>query len=79
MKTLIEQFIEQLEEPKYQDELDVFVKLKIDKETKDKFLAMEKEQRRSDFCAGWNKSKTALFPNKINYYSLKHINNNESN
>lgn len=79
MKTLIEQFIEQLEEPKYQDEFDVFVKLTIDQETKDKFLAMEKEQRRNDFCAGWDKSKTALMQNKKNYYSLKYINNDESN
>lgn len=79
MKTAVQQFIEQLELPKYQDIFGIDFILTIDQETKDKFIAMEKEQRREDFCAGWDKSKTALLPNKKNYYSLKHINNDESN
>jgi len=74
MKTAVEQFIEQLEIPKYQDAFGVDFVLTIDKETKDKFLSLEKEQIRTAFCAGWDKSKTALMPNKKNYYSQEYLN-----
>jgi len=74
MKTAIEQFIEQLETPKYQDVFGVDLVLTIEKETKDKFIALEKEQLKNAFCAGWDKSKTSLMPNKKNYYSQEYLN-----
>ena len=73
-KTAIEQFIEQLESPKYQDVFGDDLVLTINKETKDKFIALEKEQIRNAFCAGWDKSKTALMPNKKNHYSQEYLN-----
>ena len=74
MKTAIEQFIEQLETPKYQDVFGVDLVLTIEKETKDKFIALEKEQLINAFCAGWDKSKTVLMPNKKNHYSQEYLN-----
>lgn len=73
MKTAIELFIEQLELPKYQDIFGIDFILTINKETKDRFIALEKEQLRNAFCAGWDKSKTALMPNKKNYYSQEYL------
>lgn len=72
-KTAVEQFIEQLENPTYQDILGADLVLTINKETKDKFIALEKEQIKDAFCAGWDKSKTALMPNKKNYYSQEYL------
>lgn len=74
MKTAIEQFIEQLESPKYHDNFGKELTLTINKETKDKFIALEKEQIRNAFCAGWDKSKTALMPNKKNHYAQEYLN-----
>jgi hypothetical protein len=74
MKTAVEQFIEQLEIPKYQDIFGIDFILTIEKETKEKFIALEKEQIKNAFCAGWDKSKTALMPNKKNYYSQEYLN-----
>lgn len=73
MKTAVQQFIEQLELPKYQDIFGVDFILTIEKETKEKFIALEKEQIKDAFCAGWDKSKTALMPNKKNYYSQEYL------
>lgn len=73
MKTAVEQFIEQLEKPKYQDIFGIDFILTIEKETKEKFIALEKEQIKDAFCAGWDKSKTALMPNKKNYYSQEYL------
>ena len=73
MKTAVVQFIEQLELPKYQDIFGVDFILTIEKETKEKFIALEKEQIKDAFCAGWDKSKTALMPNKKNYYSQEYL------
>ena len=74
MKTAVEQFIEQLETPKYQDVFGFDFVLTINKETKDKFIALEKEQLITAFCAGWDKSKIALMPNKKNHYSQEYLN-----
>ena len=74
MKTSVELFIEQLETPKYQDVFGFDFVLTINKETKDKFIALEKEQLINAFCAGWDKSKTALIPNKKNHYSQEYLN-----
>lgn len=73
MKTAVQQFIEQLELPKYQDIFGIDFILTIEKETKEKFIALEKEQIKDSFCAGWDKSKTALMPNKKNYYSQEYL------
>lgn len=73
MKTAVQQFIEQLELPKYQDIFGIDFILTIEKETKEKFIALEKEQIKDAFCAGWDKSKTALMPNKKNYYSQEYL------
>jgi len=72
-KTAIEQFIEQLETPKYQDVFGADLVLTIDKDTKAKFIALEKQQIKNAFCAGFDKSKTALMPNKKNYYSQEYL------
>lgn len=74
MKTAVQQFIEQLELPKYQDIFGIDFILTIEKETKEKFIALEKEQIKDAFCAGWDKSKTALMPNKKNHYSQQYLN-----
>jgi hypothetical protein len=73
MKTAVEQFIEQLEKPKYQDIFGIDFILTIEKETKEKFIALEKEQIKDAFCAGWDKSKTALMQNKKNHYSQEYL------
>jgi len=73
MKTAVEQFIEQLEKPKYQDIFGIDFVLTIEQETKDKFISLEKEQIKNAFCAGWDKSKTALMPNRKNYYSQEYL------
>lgn len=38
------------------------------------YIQIEKQQIKNAFCAGWDKSKTALMPNKKNHYSEEYLN-----
>jgi len=77
MKTPLQQLLLEINEYKHPTNLNgtdyILIPLNKLEHLEEKFIALEKEQIKNAFCAGWDKSKVALMPNKKNYYSQEYL------
>jgi hypothetical protein len=77
MKTAVQVLFEEMNRIRLEDECENIGAIeffKLQNEAFEKTLQIEKEQLKNAFCAGWDKSKTALMPNKKNHYSIEYLN-----
>lgn len=77
MKTAVEFLFQEMNRIRLEDECENIGAIEffeLQNKALQKTLQIEEEQLKNAFCAGWDKSKTALMPNKKNHYSIEYLN-----